>query len=357
LLAPAPPDPELVAMAGLAARLCGGAVAGVQPAVAGGNNRVYRVAAADGRILALKVYPDRADDPRDRLGAEFDGLALLARHGVEDTMRPVAADRAAGAALYGWVDGRAVEEARDDDIDAALTLVGRLAALAGEADAAAFPPAAEACLSAAELERQTAGRLGRLGRAVREADPDLADGSLARFMAERLVPTCVATLEAARAGYRDSGLDFAQPLPAALQTLSPSDFGLHNALRRRDGRLVFLDFEYFGRDDPVKLAADFLLHPGMRLIARQRRRFRSGMEALFAGDGDFARRLDLLLPVYAVRWTLILLNEFLPERWARRAWAHPGLDREQVLRQQLRKAACMLDLAQSANAVYEGIAP
>ena len=42
----------------------------------------------------------------------------------------------------------------------------------------------------------------------------------------------------------------------AQRALSPSDFGLHNALRGQDGQLRFVDFEYFGWDDPVKLVSD-----------------------------------------------------------------------------------------------------
>ena len=45
-----------------------------------------------------------------------------------------------------------------------------------------------------------------------------------------------------------------------MQVFSPSDFGFHNALLKDNGKLCFLDFEYFGRDDPVKLMADFIWH-------------------------------------------------------------------------------------------------
>ena len=50
-------------------------------------------------------------------------------------------------------------------------------------------------------------------------------------------------------------------------------------------------------------------------------RFLAGCRTLFARDAGFSDRLDLLHPLYGLRWCLILLNEFLPERWARRAFA------------------------------------
>ena len=59
-------------------------------------------------------------------------------------------------------------------------------------------------------------------------------------------------------------------LPKSMQIFSPSDFGFHNAILKESGDLVFLDFEYFGRDDPVKLMADFIWHPGMKLSHLQK---------------------------------------------------------------------------------------
>ena len=50
--------------------------------------------------------------------------------------------------------------------------------------------------------------------------------------------------------------------------MSPSDFGFHNALATPGGRLVFIDFEYAGWDDPAKLANDFFCQPAVPVDAR-----------------------------------------------------------------------------------------
>jgi hypothetical protein len=141
-----------------------------------------------------------------------------------------------------------------------------------------------------------------------------------------------------RAGYAGLGWDFARPLDADKRCLSPSDFGLHNALRRPDGRFAFVDFEYFGWDDPVKLVADFILHPGMTLPSSLIARFRRGARRLFASDPDFAQRLALLEPLIALRWGLILLNEFLAEGWQARAFAGTALSQSEAKARQLAKA-------------------
>ena len=125
----------------------------------------------------------------------------------------------------------------------------------------------------------------------------------------------------ARHAVTAAGLAFDAELPQEWRSLVPSDFGFHNSLRRPDGALAFLDFEYFGWDDPVKLTADILLHPGRPLEPAQRQRFRRAATRLYGGDPAFANRLSAYLPLFGLRWVLILLNEFIRERWQRRVLA------------------------------------
>ena len=46
--------------------------------------------------------------------------------------------------------------------------------------------------------------------------------------------------------------------------VSPSDFGFHNTIRRNN-KLYFIDFEYAGFDDPVKLLCDFICNPDFKI--------------------------------------------------------------------------------------------
>lgn len=108
-------------------------------------------------------------------------------------------------------------------------------------------------------------------------------------------------------------------MPVWARTLSPSDFGFHNALRR-DGRMIFFDFEYFGWDDPAKTISDLLLHPGMGLALEQRRQFAQGLLEGLAMK-PLALRTRLVFPLYGIKWCLILLNEFLLGALERRAFA------------------------------------
>ena len=101
-------------------------------------------------------------------------------------------------------------------------------------------------------------------------------------------------------------------LPISKQALSPSDFGFHNILRGNNGELTFVDFDYFGWDDPVKITADFIWHPAMKLDSEIIDEWKKAMHDLFSTDSNFADRFIAAMPMYGLRWVMILLNEYLP---------------------------------------------
>jgi thiamine kinase-like enzyme len=138
---------------------------------------------------------------------------------------------------------------------------------------------------------------------------------------------------------------FCTRLPRPKQSLISADFGFHNAIKADSGRVSFIDFEYFGWDDPVRLTADFLLHPGTDLNEANFNRYRQGMVSTFQSDENFELRLLHLLPLYGIRWALILLNEFLPERWQARVFAGETASWAEIKAQQLKKSRIAADKA------------
>lgn len=302
------PLPEDVARA-----LAGAAITRWVQVGGGRNSRVYRVETESGSF-ALKQYPSRQDDPRDRLGTEVRALDGMRSQGMTAVPRVVAVDRDRNFALLSWVAGELVRTVDAAGIDRSVAFLGQLHTLRDREVFASFDLAAEACLSGAEIERQIRARVAHL-RAL-EGESGLAD-----FLDAEFAPALETALLQARRTLASRGLPFDRTLPCHLRTLVPSDFGFHNALRPVDGSLVFIDFEYFGWDDPVKLTADVLLHPGTPVAKPLKQRFRRMAEDLYGSDGDFACRLEALYRLFGLRWVLILLNEFHPDRWRRRLLA------------------------------------
>ena len=321
----------------VAARLLGGSVESIAPMGGGRNSRVYRVVSGEGRPYALKAYFRHESESRDRLRAEFGGLSFLWQQGVRNVPQPLCADAQTGYALYGYVEGRKIVPGRisTSDVDAAVEFLGRLKELCEVAESESLPAASEACFSGNELMANLQKRLDRLVRL-----PGNEEGCLAlhAFLHHELMPAFDLVTSWSR-----RHLPWNVELSRRQRTLSPSDFGFHNALRRESGEWVFLDFEYFGWDDPAKTISDFLLHPGMDLPVELKRRFAGSLRSLWDDDRQLAERLRYLHPLFGLKWCLILLNEFLPaDRLRRQFAAGPDVDRATVQAEQLAKSRRML---------------
>ena len=115
--------------------------------------------------------------------------------------------------------------------------------------------------------------------------------------------------------------------------------------------LFFLDFEYFGRDDPVKLMADFIWHPGMELNTSHKIAWLKGTFKIFKKDPNIYSRFRAAWPLYGLRWSLIVLNEFLKDGWQKRLYANKNLKNhhEQKLSSQIIKAQSICEQIQAEN--------
>jgi phosphotransferase family enzyme len=308
-----------------------------EPIGAGRNSRVFRVDLTDAEppaplAVVVKFYRRDAGDARDRLSTEFRSLQFLWQNDVRAVPRPIAIDHDRQCAIYEYIAGEpaASREIAPEDIDTSVRFLSALKRLRGAPGSEALPAASEACFSLDEVVTSVERRLERLQRAEPGAD-DVA--RMHGWIAETFAPFLSEVREWCREAARRSGIAFDEPIRQEARTLSPSDFGFHNAIRRPDGTLAFVDFEYFGWDDPAKTIVDYLLHPGMGLGEPIKRRFAVGARAAFADVPMLAERARLVYPLFGLKWAMILLNDFLPARFSppQSEWRRTQLRKAQAL--------------------------
>lgn len=322
--------------------MLGKPVASVQPVDGGRNSRVYLVDCGASERYIAKVYPPAGPGQRDRLDTEFGSLEFLWDNGVRDIPKPVAKDRESSIAVYEYIEDSNLvnSEINASDIGQASDFLLRLKDLREAQGASEIGPAAEACYSVQEILDNLNRRLASLS-SLNESGPQYQD--LTRFLEAELQP---ALADARRRAERELGKSISLQISREERTLSPSDFGFHNALRRPGGELVFLDFEYFGWDDPAKMISDFLLHPAMEIPGVLRAEFLTRALEGFPEYPELAARLSLVFPLFALKWCLILLNEFIPERLARRSFDQEDQSEpSEIQYRQLTKARAMLGKA------------
>ena len=275
-----------------------------------GNSNIYRIDFSGEKSYAIKYYPDQLNDNRPRLESEFQALQILHNSDIKNVPLPIEKNNDLNLGLYEWIESKKIINPTNDNLEQTIEFSESLYTLSKELDENLIDIASEACLSANELVNQIEKRLLRLKRAGK----DIRELS---FFLERV-------FEPLWEKVRDESFNLwpeasqRKNLLREKQTLSPSDFGFHNCLKVKDGLLIFLDFEYFGWDDPVKFTADFIWHPATNLDTELKNKWKTAMIELYSGDPYFVDRLNAAMPLYGLRWAMILLNEFLPELAYRR---------------------------------------
>lgn len=323
----------------IASDLLGVAVHSAQRIGGSGNNRVYSLALDHSRPYAAKFYFRHSADKRDRLQAEFSSLSFLWEQGMTDIPQPIAVNREESCAIYRFIEGKKIAPAdtTNEDLVRAVDFLGRLKKLNHlAARSQNMPAASDACFSVQAILANVEGRLNRF-QGLEHNEP--AYRELGSFLQDDFKPFLSVLAKWAREQCAQNGISFDREILMEQKTLSPSDFGFHNAIRADDGRIVFLDFEYFGWDDPAKTTVDFLFHPAMGLSESMKKAFVVGMLDVFKENKRLADRIKLVYPLFGLKWCMILLNEFVLNDFSRRAFAAAGqLDRGQVRREQLLKA-------------------
>lgn len=291
----------------------------VSPAIAitgGANNRVAQLTiapTADGtdgvneKAVIVKRYFQHAGDQRDRFSTERAFYAYTDHLGLTQVPNALGWDAVQRVGVFDLVAGIRPSKASQGLLKAALRFIALLNIGRRTPLATALPAASEACFSIAAHLATVTRRIDRLGATLAE---DAVDAEARQLVCEVLQPVWEAVESDVR--HRVGPTALASELPLTSRCVSPSDFGFHNSLVTSSGDVVFLDFEYAGWDDPAKLVCDFFCQPDVPVPIEAFPDFVEeigGMLSLPEPE-QFGTRCRLLLPVYAIKWACILLNEF-----------------------------------------------
>lgn len=307
----------------------------LSPTGGGGNSRIYRVDCSDDSRIALKAYPPQSNDKGDRLDHEYGALTFLYERTCGQVPQAIYADVKKRFALYEWINGDLVKTPQMGDIKQVLDFLKVLHRLHLQPQAQQLPMATEACLSARTIIMQIDQRVNNLLTLT----GDYANSQLFEFLHQSFYPLYREVCQWVQQTYIDNKLVFNKNIDVSQRSLNPSDFGFHNILMEKNDKLRFIDFEYFGWDDPAKLISDFLWNPGTSISLSLQHHFVANTLAIYCQDEQLWNRLRCLHPLFGLRWCMIVLNEFLPTGWARRSYASSAIeDWEIVKKRQLQKA-------------------
>lgn len=304
----------------------------------GGNNRTYRIETSDG-VFAVKKYFRQVDDKRDRLAAEFAFLSYAKRITPNSVPTAFCYDAENGLALYEFIEGLPFEPntISEQDITHAITFFCALNLSNEKRVAEKLPIASEACFTMQAHIDLIEARINELQKFIPLTEQD----KLAKDYIQQL--KIVWSSQAKNIKKVIHAKNFYKELDASQRCLSPSDFGFHNALRVKTGGICFLDFEYAGWDDPAKMTGDFFAQLAVPIPPNYFDYFVRQVMSPFSNTEELIERAYRLRYAYQVKWCCIALNIFLPSHLARRRFANPLLDINEIKTLQLAKVATLIN--------------
>ncbi len=305
----------------------------------GGNNRVYILEMNGIPKYIMKKYFRHEADLRDRCRAEWTFLNYAADAGISCVPKPIICDPERGIAAYEYITGHKIPAhcLQECHIAHALDFFEAINKKDGPDTLKKIMPAAEACFSLRDHLESVNRRVERLLHMDMES---AIDRDAVHFVRYDLIPIWEKIQkDILRQSKHFFSID--DSLPDSDICISPSDFGFHNAIQTDEGTVFFIDFEYAGLDDPVKMICDFFCQPEVPIPLSYLPMFSARVLDRLDNPKPHYQRLKMLLPVHTIKWCCIILNEFLPIGKARRKFANGDLDMNAIKEKQLRKAIKM----------------
>jgi len=298
-----------------------------------GNSSVYKILTAENSIF-FKVYPQTGK--HDRLGSEFCSTKTLNDLGMNEIQKPIASNKELNIAAYEWINVNNTQIFDIDAIEKSLQFLKKLHSKRSNHLFDNFSMASDSCISILSIENQIKRRLLQLQKSSK------GFSNLNEFLKNDFIPIFTKVISWSKLSLTKEQ-DYSKMLNKKELTLSPSDFGFHNMMFSESGNLRFIDFEYFGWDDPVKLISDFSHHAGMNLTKEMEDYWFSGVKNIYGEH--ILNRLQSSWPLYGLNWCLIILNEFKVDVWNKRCLANQEkkLNRKDVLLDQLTKSRNKLE--------------
>lgn len=265
----------------------------------GKNNKVYKIIFADQSKIIIKKYYSNLHDKRNRLLHEWQFLSHAIKINPICVPQPITFNENLGIASFSYVSGRKFLINEIDKI--ALKNAGQFIKKLNETPFNnKFQNASENCLLLEDHISNIDKRIINLADSINtnyELDAKIFD----------LIKVKIVPLWNKIRVFNQKSL--ANNKHKIKQFLSPSDFGFHNILRTPETKLFFLDFEYSGMDDLVKLTNDFFCVPEIPINEKYYNFFISEMTNNLDLDTGFIFRAKNLLYSYKLKWICIMLKQ------------------------------------------------
>lgn len=299
----------------------------------GGNNKLFKLITRNNKNYLLKIY---GKDKINRLDREFRAIKLLRDKGFDNVPIPHLSNNELDYGLYSYEEGitKISKQLTRNDLRLMAEFMADIHNIRSQSDIDEFPPANLACFSLMDYVNNIEFRIEKF---VSYAESTSAPQSVKELYLKESMVLEIYKLLNFLIGKVDKNI-LNKKLKKKAIRLSPVDFGSHNIIFKKGGKAIFVDFEYFGRDDPDRAVADFLMHDKSKDIKKEFKKYFEDIYLKRAETGQKRiKRLELVKKIVAIEWLAIYLYSMTPEKIEFRKFSDPDFNEALYLGLQYKK--------------------
>lgn len=309
----------------------------ITPIFQGGNNQLFYIKHSTQQFI-LKKYFQHPDDRRNRLLTEFNFLKIAGKRFPNSVPRVYAKDEESFTALYEYIEGKKIaskDEISPEHIDKAADFIYKINK-PDDINLDCLSNASEACFSIDEHVTVIHSRL-------KELNSELSSNPLLKDTLQKINRSWINVRKKIYLNCQLHKISTGEILNQHKRVISPSDFGFHNAIIKKNSDIVFIDFEYSGWDDPAKLVGDFFNQIAIPINSKFLNQFIESAFKFLPITSEDHIRINILENLYKIKWCCIALNIFLLKNLDRRIFANPNINISELKTTQIAKANVILE--------------
>jgi len=265
----------------------------------GVNSNIYVIKTNDQKFI-LKKFRTLSNSDRSRFDAENFALDFFKKYKIKSVPEKLFSSRRNNFILMTFANGVRPKKFSPKIAQQAVKFIDKIHMASLDKNFIKPVYAVEAFLSPQELYNQIDNRIENCFLKISKRSP------VTSFLNDQLVPLYKSLREAASSKLSNKKIEVNQ------MTFSVVDFGLNNFLLNENNLLQFIDFEFSGMDDPVKLVSDSLFHPANNFTAKNIKKYQPIFCKVFQDtDPSFEGRFEEFYLFFGIKWCLIMLNRFL----------------------------------------------
>lgn len=304
----------------------------IKPLTGGRNNRIFYLKNSVNSFVLKKYLSNNSEHLRKKVDIEFDFLKKIYTYVPKIVPRPYAKNSEEGIALYEYIPGQKIK----NPSELKYTYIEQAAKFIYEINKNINSSDTELEL-AADFSDSIADHIFKINNRFDKLKQFANDKNLLCNVISEMEYKWKIIQNNIYSKCKKNNIDIYEIIKNEDKILSPSDFGFHNAILKEDDSVTFIDYEYAGFDDPVKLVGDFFTQIEVPVDEK----YIYGFINMIAKNDQTAQqiltKIEILLDSFKMKWCCIALNVFLRDNLERILFANPELNLKQYQYEQLLK--------------------